>query len=111
MIGGVATGISGDSDAVARLERVLLNSLTAELAGGAPLGGPGDGLVLLARNFQKNRRMRVAEEELDDRAFKGDCLRRIGAGEGVVGMGVTSAKQGDGEQEATQREFCKSRHR
>jgi hypothetical protein len=29
----------------------------------------------------------------------------------VVGMGVTSAKQGDGEQEATQREFCKSRHR
>src|SRR2546430_570613 len=39
VVGGVAAGIAGDNYMVARFERVLLNSLTAQLAGGAPLGG------------------------------------------------------------------------
>jgi hypothetical protein len=55
VVGSVTTGIAGDGNAVTRLERVLFNSLTAELACGAPFRGPGDGLVLLAGNFQQNR--------------------------------------------------------
>ena len=74
VVGRVATGIAADDDAVARLKRVFLNSLTAELPGGAPLGGPRDGLIFLAGSFQKNRGVRIAEQELADRAFYGNGL-------------------------------------
>ena len=89
VVGRVAAGIAADDDAVAWLECVLLDSLTAQLAGGAPFGCPLDGLVLLALNLQKDRRMRISEEELHDRAFDGDGFGRIGSGEGMVRMGVT----------------------
>ena len=89
VVGRVAAGIAADDDAVAWLDRVLLNSLTAQLAGRAPFGCPRNGFVLLAGNFQKNRRMRVAEEELHDRAFDGDGFGRVGSRKGMVRMGVT----------------------
>jgi len=110
VVGGVATGIAADGDAVSWLKRVLLDALTAELAGGAPFGCPGDGLVLLAGSFQENRGVRIAEEEFDDRAFDGDRLRRIGAGEGVVRPRVTRRQYGGGQQEDRECEFCPSRH-
>lgn len=110
VVGGVAAGIAADGDAVPWLKRVLLNPLTAQLAGGTPFGCPRDGLVFLARSFQENRGVRIAEEELDDRAFDGDRLRRIGAGEGVVRPRVTRTQYGGGQQEDRECEFCPSRH-
>ena len=105
VVGRVATRIAADDDAVARLKRVFLNSLTAELPGGAPLGGPRDGLIFLAGSFQKNRGMRIAEQELDDCAFYDDGLGRVGAREGVVRMGVTRTQEGSSQQEGPEREF------
>ena len=110
VVGSVATGIAADGDAVAWLERVLLNSLTAELPGSTPFGGPGDGLVFLSGNFQENRGMRISEEELDDRAFDGDCFGRVGSREGMVRMGMTREEEGGGEQEGPECEFCALRH-
>jgi len=110
VVGSVAAGIAADGDAIARLERVLFNSLTAQLAGGAPFGGPGDRLVLLSGNLQENRGMRIAEQELDDRAFDGDCFGRVGPREGVVRMGVTRRQEGGREHEEPECEFCALRH-
>jgi hypothetical protein len=95
---------------VAWLERILFNSLAAELAGSAPFGGPGDRLVFLGRSFQENRGMRIAEEELGDRAFDGDCFGRVGSREGVVRLGVMREEEGDREEETPEREFCALRH-
>lgn len=93
MVGRVAAGIAADGDAIACLERVLFNSLTAQLAGGAPFRSPRDGLVLLTRSFQKNGGVWIAVEELDDRALESDCFGRISSRERVVCLSVARAKE------------------
>src|SRR3984893_1496230 len=95
---------------VAQFQRVLLNSLTAQLAGGAPLGGPRDRLPLFAGSFHQNDRMRIAEQELDYPAFNRHRLERVGRGEGVVRPGVTTTEEGRADHQSPRPELSPSRH-
>jgi len=110
VVGGVAAGIAGDNYMVARFERVLLNSLTAQLAGGAPLGGPRDRLSLFSGGFHQNDRVWITEQKLDHPAFNRHRLERVGRGEGVVRPGVTTTEEGRADHQSPRRELSPSRH-
>src|SRR5437588_2743930 len=85
-------------------------SLTAQLAGGAPLGGPRDRLPLFAGSFHQNDRMRIAEQELDHPALNRHHLERVSRGEGLVRPGVTTTEEGRADHQSPQPELSPSRH-
>ena len=110
MVGRIAAGIAADDHVVAGLECVLLNALTAQLAGSAPLSGPDNGLPLLVGGFHQNNGMRIAEEKLNNPAFNLDRLLRIGLGKRVVCRDVTAGKQRGADEQRPQPELRQSGH-
>lgn len=110
MVGCVAAGITGDYHTVAGLERVLLDSLTAQLSGGVPLGDPENRLSLLIGNFHQDGGMRVAEQKLCNPAFNAYGLSRVGGGEGVMSPGVRSAKENCGDHHRPRGKFHPVQH-
>ena len=110
VIGGVAAGVAAENEVVAGFERIPFDSLPAELAGGAPLGSPGDGLSVFTGNVEQDSRMRVAEEEFHDLTLDGDFLVGVSGREGVVGGDAVDEKERGDNQHRPERKCSRPRH-
>src|SRR4029079_15405490 len=74
VIFGVASRIPGDRDNISGLESLACDALTAQLSGSAPLHGPPLDLPLFIGRFHVDKRMRVAEEKLNQFSFNRNGL-------------------------------------
>src|SRR5206468_11839572 len=95
MISRVAPRVSRHDDVIARMQRFARNTLTIQLAAGAPLDRPALSLAVLVRGFHVNKRVRVAEQELYQVSFNRDRLvLEVGGRKRMVGLQAGASHQG-----------------
>src|SRR5438128_802959 len=69
MIFRIPAGVSNDDNVVAGSQRFTRDALTAELSASAPFHGVSSDLALRVLHFNVDKRMRIAEQELNQVAF------------------------------------------